>query len=357
MLQHLRLRMSKINENILQELNKFIQTSNEIGEVKEKLGLPYFDPVRESQMLQEVQNKNKGPLPTDLAKKIFNEIFKTSVELMGAEGKKKLQVQRGVSSESRVINLHNGARIGGHGKTLIAGPCAVENQEQMEQTGLMLRKHGVKILRGGAFKPRTSPYSFQGLELEGLKLMREVADQHNMAVITEIMSIQDIEPVSQLADILQVGTRNMFNYNLLKELGKVEKPIFLKRGFMATIEEFILAAEYIHLAGNTEIILCERGIRTFETQTRNTLDISAVPILKKETTLPVIVDISHALGRKDILVPIAKASLAAGADGLMVEAHYNPAVAWSDSAQQLGPLEAEEFFKALDMGVFDLNTS
>lgn len=343
-LEQLRSEMSQINRNVLQELNQFFQTSNEIGELKEKLGLPYFDPARESQMLQEVLQQNKGPLPTDLVKRLFNEIFKVSVELMGTENKKKLQIQRMPDSQGINITLKNGCKIGGKDTVIMAGPCAVENKEQMELTAQALNRYGIKILRGGAFKPRTSPYSFQGLELEGLKLLRQAADQYGMAVITEVMSIQDIELVSRYADILQVGTRNMFNYTLLKELGKAKKPVFLKRGFMATIEEFILAAEYIYLAGNTEIILCERGIRTFETQTRNTLDISAVPILKKETILPVIVDVSHALGRKDILAPIAKASLAAGADGLMVEAHYNPSIAWSDCAQQLDPLEMESFF-------------
>lgn len=346
-LEELRSEMTGINSRILNELNRFFQTSNEIGVIKEKLGLPYFDPARESQMLQEVLQANKGPLPSDLVKRLFNEVFKTSVELMGKETKKKLQVQRMPESCNVSITLSNGCILGGQDKAMIAGPCAVENQEQMDETAQALNRYGVRILRGGAFKPRTSPYSFQGLEIEGLKLLRQTADRYGMAVITEVMSIQDIEPICEYADILQVGTRNMFNYSLLKELGKAKRPVFLKRGFMATLEEFILAAEYIHLAGNPEIILCERGIRTFETQTRNTLDISAVPILKRETILPVIVDVSHALGRKDILAPIAKASLAAGADGLMMEAHYNPSIAWSDYAQQLDPNEMDLFFNEL----------
>lgn len=346
-LESLRSEMTRVNSNLLEELNAFFRLSNQIGTIKESLGLPFFDPTRENQMLQDVLQANKGPLSTDLAKRIFNEIFKMSVEQMGVETKKKLQVQRMPESNDIVIRLKNGTTIGGDKKEIMAGPCAVENLEQMETTAKILAGYGVKILRGGAFKPRTSPYSFQGLELEGLKLLRQVADQHDMAVITEVMSSQDIEPICEYADILQVGTRNMFNYTLLKELGKADKPVFLKRSFMATIEEFILAAEYISLSGNEEIILCERGIRSFETQTRNTLDISAIPILKSQTILPVVVDVSHALGRKDILLPIAKASLAAGADGLMVEAHYNPAIAWSDCAQQLDPSEMDSFFTNL----------
>jgi 3-deoxy-7-phosphoheptulonate synthase len=216
----------------------------------------------------------------------------------------------------------------------------VESFEQLDDTARFLTGMGVRILRGGAFKPRTSPYSFQGLEEKALKLLRQVADAHGMAVVTEVLDTDTVSLVEEYTDIIQVGTRNMYNYSLLKRIGKSRKPVLLKRGMMATIEEFILAAEYIHLGGNTDIILCERGIRTFETQTRNTLDIAAVPILKKETSLPVIVDISHSTGRKDLAGPMAMAALAAGADGVMVEAHVNPQAALSDANQQLNAQEA-----------------
>lgn len=304
------------------------------------MGMPHFDPVRESEMLAEIQMNNRGPMPQDLMKRIFKEIFWASVEEMGVEQRRKLQVNRLPGGEDTVIKV-NGLDIGGGVPVLMGGPCSVENYEQIYETAKGLKQLGVTILRGGAFKPRTSPYSFQGLEEEALKMMRSVADEFGMAVITEVLDVRTVELVERYADIMQVGTRNMFNYSLLKELGKIDKPVMIKRGFMATIEEFILSAEYVYLGGNQKIILCERGIRTFETQTRNTLDISSIPILKKETPLPIIVDVSHALGRKDIIKPIAHAAISAGADGLMFEAHYSPHVALSDAKQQLDLEEAK----------------
>ena len=298
-------------------------------------------------MLIDIQLKNRGPVSQELLKRIFREILKASVEDMGIGARKRLMVNRLPDSKDLIIDV-NGIKIGGEKPVLIAGPCAVENYEQIYSTAKKLKELGVNILRGDAFKPRTSPYSFQGLEEEALKMLRAVADEFNMAVTTEVLDTTTVQLVEKYADILQVGTRNMFNYSLLKELGKINKPVMIKRGFMATIDEFILAAEYIHIGGNDQIILCERGIRTFETQTRNTLDLSSVPILKKETILPVIVDISHSLGRKDIIKPIAHAALSAGADGLMFESHYNPLVALSDSAQQLDPEETEEIISYLN---------
>lgn len=345
-LQSLRQEMSQINSRLLDDLNDFFRISNQIGLLKQRLGLPFFDPVRESEMQNEVLAANQGPMPNDIVKRLFNEIFKASVDLMGVKAQQKLHVQRLPGAKGHCYQV-GGVKIGEGAKVIMAGPCSVEDKRQMQETGALLSRFGVKVLRGGAFKPRTSPYSFQGLEEEGLKLLRETADQYGMAVVTEVMDSGDIDLVCKYADILQVGTRNMFNYSLLKELGQAGKPVLLKRGFMATIDEFILAAEYVYLGGNSEIILCERGIRTFENKTRNTLDISAIPILKQETLLPVIVDVSHSLGRKDVVLPIARACLSAGADGLMVEAHYNPAVAMSDCAQQLDPQEMETFFTAI----------
>ncbi len=333
-LAELRARMTAHNLRLMEDFNIFISISNQIGEVKDKLGLVHFDPVREGEMLRDVLAANTGPMPQDQMKQLFKQVFRASVEEMGLETRAKLKVNRLPNSHDQVVEVA-GVKIGGEAPVIMAGPCAVENLEQMQLTAQGLKKLGVNLLRGGAFKPRTSPYSFQGLEEEGLKIMRQVADELGMAVITEVLSVRDVDLVAHYADILQVGTRNMFNYALLKELGRHHKPVMLKRGMMATMEEFVLAAEYIYVRGNHQVILCERGIRTFETWTRNTLDISAVPILKQETFLPVIVDISHALGRKDIIKPIARAALAAGADGLMFEAHYNPALALSDSQQQL----------------------
>lgn len=345
-LEELRDQMTGVNEEIMNYLNQFFEISNRIGKVKDELGLPHFDPVRESEMLREIREKNGGPMPYDLMKRIFKDIFRASVEEMGVESHQRLQVNRLPESEDVVIAV-NGIEIGGGAPILMAGPCSVENYEQLKITAGQLKKSGVDILRGGAFKPRTSPYSFQGLEEEGLKILRAVADEYRMAVVSEVLDTRTVSTVLKYADILQVGTRNMFNYSLLKELGKVDKPVMIKRGFMATIDEFILAAEYIYLGGNHQIILCERGIRTYETQTRNTLDLSAIPILKMETLLPVIVDISHSLGRKDIAVPMARAALAAGADGLMFESHCDPKAALSDSEQQLDLKETKALIDSL----------
>lgn len=218
---------------------------------------------------------------------------------------------------------------------VMAGPCAVESEEQIFTVAEHVAKHGAKILRGGAFKPRTSPYSFQGLGEKGLKIMRKAADEFGLLVITEVMDKADIPLVEKYADILQVGARNMQNFSLLKELGKIEKPVMLKRGLAATIQEWLMAAEYILSGGNHKVMLCERGIRTFETSTRNTLDINAIPVIHKKSHLPIIVDPSHATGIREKVIPIARAAVAAGADGIIVEVHNEPEKAKSDGPQSL----------------------
>lgn len=228
-----------------------------------------------------------------------------------------------------------GVRIGGAEKTLWAGPCSVESKMQIEETAAYLSSCGVQILRGGAFKPRTSPYSFQGLGERGLQLLARAGEKYGMVTVSEVMDTADIPLVADYVDILQIGTRNMANFALLCKVGATGKPILLKRGFAASVEEFLLAAEYILVEGNRNLILCERGIKTFEHYTRNTLDLSCVALVKKLSHLPIIVDISHSLGRTDIMLPIAKATLACGADGLMCEVHPNPAKALSDGAQSL----------------------
>ncbi|OBZ54315.1 chorismate mutase, partial [Bacillus cereus] len=230
-------------------------------------------------------------------------------------------------------------------QTFIMGPCAVESLEQVRQVGQAMKDQGLKLMRGGAFKPRTSPYDFQGLGVEGLQILRQVADEFDLAIISEILNPNDVEMALDYVDVIQVGARNMQNFDLLRAVGKVNKPVLLKRGLAATIDEFINAAEYIIAQGNDQIILCERGIRTYERATRNTLDISAVPILKKETHLPVIVDVTHSTGRRDLLLPTAKAALAIGADAVMAEVHPDPAVALSDSAQQM---DIPEFHRFMD---------
>jgi len=225
--------------------------------------------------------------------------------------------------------------IGGKEVVVMAGPCVVENEKQIFETARQVKALGAKILRGGAFKPRTSPYSFQGLGEEGLKLLAQAGEETGLAIVTEVMSVNQIELVGKYTDIFQVGARNMQNFVLLKELGKTKKPILLKRGMSATIEELLLSAEYILSQGNYEVILCERGIRTFENYTRNTLDLSAIPALKKLSHLPIIVDPSHATGRWRLVSPMAKAAIAVGADGLIIEVHPDPRSSLSDGAQTL----------------------
>lgn len=230
---------------------------------------------------------------------------------------------------------------------IIAGPCAIESVQQMERVAEFICSYGLHFIRGGAFKPRTSPYTFQGLERDGLQILNDVRQKYSLISVTEVMDTREVQIVSEHSDILQIGSRNMSNYPLLKEVGKVSNPILLKRGYMASLREFLLAAEYIVLAGNARIILCERGIRTFEQQTRNTLDLSCVAMVKKTTSLPIIVDLSHSLGRKDIIVPMAKASLASGADGLMMELHPDPNNALSDNGQQLDFIEFDHLYKSI----------
>jgi 3-deoxy-7-phosphoheptulonate synthase len=238
--------------------------------------------------------------------------------------------------ENTVVAL-NGVRVGERKVVLMAGPCAVEDRVQMMEVGHALSEAGVKVLRGGAFKPRTSPYSFQGLGLEGLELLAEVRDTYGFAIVTEIMAPQDARLVGGFADVLQVGTRNMQNYALLHAIGDLRKPVLLKRGMMSTLQELLMSAEYIMSHGNHQVMLCERGIRTFETYTRNTFDINAIPALKGLTHLPIVADPSHGTGKWDLVGPVAKASVAAGADGLIIEVHPHPSRALSDGAQSLRP--------------------
>lgn len=238
-------------------------------------------------------------------------------------------------------------RIGGNALVVIAGPCAVESREQITQIASIVKRNGIRILRGGGFKPRTSPYSFQGLGVEGVRLLREAADAHGMKIISEVMDTADIPFMSEHVDILQVGARNMQNFSLLKALGKCGRPVLLKRGMAATIEEWLMAAEYVLAGGNGGVILCERGIRTFEPSTRNTLDISAIPVLKDLSHLPVVADPSHASGRRDKVIPLARAAVAAGADGVMIEVHHSPADALSDGPQSLYPDQLAELLREL----------
>jgi 3-deoxy-7-phosphoheptulonate synthase len=252
---------------------------------------------------------------------------------------------RSFRPQGTLISFSNGVKIGADQVVVMAGPCSVESREQLFTVAEQVSKAGARALRGGAFKPRTSPYSFQGLGLEALKLLREAGDRFGMLVISEVMEISQIAMMLPYVDILQVGARNMQNFNLLRELGKIKKPVMLKRGIAATLEELLLSAEYIMSGGNYDVILCERGIRTFETYTRNTLDISAIPIIHKLSHLPMASDPSHGTGLRDKVPPMARASVAAGADVLLIEVHSDPDKALSDGAQSLYP---DQFAQLMD---------
>jgi 3-deoxy-7-phosphoheptulonate synthase len=243
----------------------------------------------------------------------------------------------------------DGVKIGGPEVVVMAGPCAVETEEQIFKIAKLVKDAGAKILRGGAFKPRSSPYSFQGLGEDGLKLLRAAANEFQLKVVTEVMDKSQIDLIEKYADILQIGARNMQNYTFLKDLGKASKPVMLKRGLAATIEEWLMSAEYILSGGNQQVILCERGIRTFETATRNTMDISAIPVVKKKSHLPIVADPSHGIGIRDKVIPMARAAVAAGADGIIVEVHHDPDHALSDGAQSLYPNQFSQMMKEVRM--------
>ncbi|MDX9713943.1 MAG: 3-deoxy-7-phosphoheptulonate synthase [Dissulfurispiraceae bacterium] len=253
---------------------------------------------------------------------------------------------RDFRKENSVVEI-NGIPIGGKKIQVMAGPCAVENRKNLFDVAVQVKKAGAMFLRGGAFKPRTSPYSFQGLGEEGLKILAEAKEATGLPIVTEIMDPRDIDAIVKFADVIQIGARNMQNFRLLLEVGSTNKPVLLKRGLSATIKEWLMSAEYIMSRGNQQVLLCERGIRTFETVTRNTLDLSAVPVLKQLTHLPVVVDPSHGVGKWDLVAPMAKAAVAAGADALMIEVHINPEEALSDGEQSLKPDMFEQLMKEL----------
>lgn len=256
-------------------------------------------------------------------------------------------VSRDFHPADSIVNV-DGVKIGGEQIVVMAGPCAVESLEQLKESARLVKQSGAKFLRGGAYKPRTSPYDFQGLEAEGLKLLREAADEVGLKVVTEVVDKDDIERVEEYSDMLQVGARNMQNFQMLKALGRAKKPVLLKRGLSATISEWLNAAEYIMAGGNENVVFCERGIRTYETFTRNTLDLSAVAAVKELSHLPIIVDPSHGTGRWQMVQPMARAAIAAGADGLIIEVHPHPEVALSDGNQSLKPKNFDRLMKDLD---------
>ena len=275
-------------------------------------------------------------------------------ELLTFKGVEKiLKVQEPYKKANRLFHPEptivdvNGTKVGGGHLGIMAGPCSVESEEQVVEIAKAVKKSGANFLRGGAFKPRTSPYSFQGLELEGLELLKIAKQETGLPIVTELMSVEYLDRFVEDVDVIQIGARNMQNFNLLKEVGKTKTPVLLKRGMSSTIEEWLMSAEYIMAGGNENVILCERGIRTFETATRNTLDLSAVPVIKEKSHLPIIIDPSHATGKRDLVEPLAKAAIAVGADGLMIEVHNNPAKALCDGKQSIKPDKFDEIMKNL----------
>lgn len=344
-LEELRIKVDNINIKLLELINERARITQEIGHIKMKQGMPRFDPVREREMFDKIIANNSGPFDDNIIRHLFKQIFQASLELQEEDNNKQLLVSRKRHPEDTVVVIGD-AKVGAE-PIVIGGPCSVESEEQVAIVAKALADQGFKIIRGGAFKPRTSPYDFQGLGIEGLKLLRRVADSYGLKVVSEIVNPADIEMATEYVDIIQIGARNMHNFELLKAAGRVNTPVLLKRGMSATIEEFIFAAEYIVSQGNSQVILVERGIRTYEKWTRNTLDILAVPILKQETHLPVLVDISHSAGRRDIAIPTAKSAIAAGADGIMVEVHPDPSVALSDASQQLDVAQFQELVSSL----------
>ncbi len=346
-LENLRKRIEGINDEILALLQERGTLAKKIGEEKRKQGTQVYDPQREKEMLNHLIDNNQGPYNDNTIKQLFKEIFKASTDLQKSENEKHLYVSRKLKPEDTIVQFDNGAIIGNNKKSFVYGPCSVESQEQVDAVAKDLADRGEKFIRGGAFKPRTSPYDFQGLGEEGLKILKNTKDKYGLNIVSEIVNPAHFEMADEYLDVFQIGARNMQNFELLKEAGRTNKPVLLKRGLSATIEEFIYAAEYIHSQGNNNIILCERGIRTYEKATRNTLDISAVPILKQGTHLPVMVDVTHSTGRKDIMLPCAKAALAVGADGVMAEVHPDPSVALSDAGQQMDLNEFDAFYKEI----------
>ena len=345
----LRERIDELNLELLSRLSERATIAEAIGRVQTELGLSHYDPVREQAMLETLVAANRGPFTDAAVKSLFKQVFQASMQLEQEQDKSRYLTSRRTHRSDTVVSV-DGVPIGGdHSPVLIAGPCAIESREQLGAVAAFLASRGVRLLRGGAFKPRTDPYSFHGLGLEGLRLGRDACDAHGLAFVTEVMDAADVPACAEHADVLQVGARNMHNFTLLRKVAQSGRPVILKRGLAATIEEWVMAAEYLLSGGNTEVILCERGIRTFERFTRNTLDVSAVALVKLETHLPVLVDVTHSGGRRDLLVPLTKAALAVGADGIMIEVHPNPAVALSDNKQQV---DFETFDSYLDATLY-----
>ncbi|MEZ4605700.1 MAG: bifunctional 3-deoxy-7-phosphoheptulonate synthase/chorismate mutase [Deinococcales bacterium] len=343
-IQELRQKVDSINLDLLKLLSERAKLAKEIGGIQTSLGMSQYDPKRELEMLEQIITANTGPFDDATIKSLFKNIFQASMETSKQADKPKFLTSRATRQDT-VVMIGDIPVGTGHSPVLVAGPCAIESQEQVDLTAEQVASRGIHLFRGGAYKPRSNPYSFQGLGEKALKWARESCDRHGLKFIAEIMDAADLEVCLDYVDVLQIGARNSQNFTLLKAVGKTNRPVLLKRALSGTIEEWVMSAEYVLSEGNPNVILCERGIRTYETYTRNTLDVSAVALAKLETHLPVMVDVTHSGGRRDLLVPLTKAALAIGADGIMCEVHPNPAVALSDQKQQM---DFEQFDDYLD---------
>ncbi len=344
-IKELRQEIDRLNLDVLKSLSERGKIAKEIGSIQSSIGVTQYDPKRELEMLENLTAANKGPFDDNTLKSLFKSIFQASMEASKKAEKPKFLTSK-ENKENTVVEIGDVVIGEGHPPVLISGPCAIESQEQIETTAEYVASKGLKLFRGGAFKPRTNPYSFQGLGEPALKWARAACDKYNLKFVAEIMDAGDLDLCLEYVDVLQIGARNSQNFTLLKAVGKTQKPVLLKRGLSSLIEEWVMSAEYIMSEGNHNVILCERGIRTYEKYTRNTLDISAVALAKIETHLPVMVDATHSGGRRDLLIPLSKAALAIGADGVMVEVHPNPAVALSDQKQQMDFDQFDEYLKA-----------
>lgn len=334
-LEQLRAQIDRVNEQILELLEKRGEIVLNIAREKRSSGIDGYDAHREDEMLQKLTSDLRGPFGPGPIRDVFKAIFRVSLELQDIEWRESLRVRRRDLVPTGGIRVGNVA-VGDGTPVLFAGPCSVETEEQMDTVARYLASmNATTILRAGAFKPRTNPNSFQGLREDGLRMLRDAARRHGLATVTEVLDVSTLDVVAEHTDMLQIGARNMYNTELLKAVGRVQRPVLLKRGFMATIEEWLMSAEYILAGGNEAVVLCERGIRTFEPSTRNTFDLAAIPLMKGETSLPVVADVSHATGRRDLLLPCSRAALAVGADGLMIETHPSPDQALSDGFQQI----------------------
>lgn len=326
----------------------YIKSKKNIGEQQKNEILRFLEDNRLGSVILKEKDYYKIGVVGDKEKVDLDRLLSfDGVDELVSIGKSYKFVSREFQPEDTIIDVR-GRKIGGGNFLIMAGPCAIESRESIFEIAKRVKSAGAQALRGGAFKPRTSPYDFQGLGEEGLKYMKEAADTYDMLVVTEVMDASDIPLISKYADIFQVGTRNMQNFSLLKALGRAGKPILLKRGMSATMRELLMAAEYIVAHGNREVILCERGIRTFETITRNTVDINAIPLLKEKSHLPVVIDASHGTGRRNLVEPVTLAGVIAGADGAMVEVHDNPECATSDGMQSLYFKDFEKLMRNLN---------